>query len=66
MMANGTRRDFFSSMVDGLHGTALATLLGADLFSAAGAPLRGRADLRSQAQGAAFSGQGEDASSISS
>ena len=34
-MANRTRRDFFSSMVDGLHGTALATLLGADLFSAA-------------------------------
>ena len=36
-MANRTRRDFFSSMVDGLHGTALATLLGADLFSAASA-----------------------------
>ena len=35
LMANRTRRDFFSSMVDGLHGTALATLLGADLFSAA-------------------------------
>jgi len=34
-MANRTRRDFFSSMVDGLHGTALATLLGADLLSAA-------------------------------
>ena len=36
-MAKGTRRDFFSSMVDGLHGTALATLLGADLFNAASA-----------------------------
>ena len=33
-MPKNTRRDFFSSMVDGLHGTALASLLGADLFSA--------------------------------
>jgi len=28
-----TRRDFFSRMVDGLHGTALATLLAGDLLS---------------------------------
>jgi hypothetical protein len=28
------RRDFFSRVVDGLHGAALASLLGADLFSA--------------------------------
>jgi hypothetical protein len=34
-MASRKRRDFFSSMVDGLRATALATLLGADLFSAA-------------------------------
>ena len=27
-----TRRDFFSRMVDGLHGTALATLLAGDLL----------------------------------
>ena len=44
-MANGTRRDFFSSMVDGLHGTALATLLGADLFSAAAARASGGAKM---------------------
>ena len=29
-----SRRDFFASIVDGLHGTALATLLGAELFRA--------------------------------
>ncbi len=29
-----SRRDFFSSVADGLHGAALASLLGADLFSA--------------------------------
>ena len=40
-MANDTRRNFFSSMVDGLHGAALATLLGDDLFApAAGATHR--------------------------
>src|SRR5437899_3189305 len=33
-MANVSRRDFFSTMVDGLHGAALASILGADLFSA--------------------------------
>src|SRR5882757_7998414 len=32
-----TRRDFFSTMADGLHGAALASLLGADLFTAASA-----------------------------
>ena len=30
----GTRRDFFSRLGDGLHGAALAYLLGGDLFSA--------------------------------
>jgi hypothetical protein len=29
-----TRRDFFSTIADGLHGTALASILGAELFSA--------------------------------
>lgn len=34
-MPTSSRRDFFSTMADGLHGAALASLLGADLFSAA-------------------------------
>src|SRR4051812_40047374 len=29
-----TRRDFFSTIADGLHGAALASLLGTDLFTA--------------------------------
>ena len=33
-MPQNTRRDFFSTMVDGLHGAALASLLGSDLFQA--------------------------------
>ncbi len=33
-MLKSTRREFFSSMVDGLHGAALASLLGSDLFTA--------------------------------
>jgi len=33
-MANISRRDFFSTVVDGLHGAALASILGADLFTA--------------------------------
>ncbi len=33
-MANQSRRDFFSNMVNGLHGTALASLMAADLFTA--------------------------------
>ena len=32
-MPQTSRRDFFSSVVDGLHGAALATLLGSDLFA---------------------------------
>ena len=32
-MPKTSRRDFFSSVVDGLHGAALATLLGSDLFA---------------------------------
>src|SRR4051812_8333274 len=31
---NKTRRDFFSTVADGLHGAALASLLGADLIAA--------------------------------
>src|SRR5260370_15260254 len=34
-MASRTRREFFSNMVDGLHGAALATLLGSELAQAA-------------------------------
>ena len=34
-MASRTRREFFSNMVDGLHGAALATLLGGELAQAA-------------------------------
>ncbi len=34
--AQPSRRDFFSRIADGLHGTALATLLGADLLGSAG------------------------------
>ena len=33
-MAKRTRRDFFSTMVDGVHGAALASLLGRDLYAA--------------------------------
>ena len=33
-MASVSRRDFFSTVVDGLHGAALASILGADLFTA--------------------------------
>src|SRR6185436_15032648 len=33
-MANISRRDFFSTVVDCLHGAALASILGADLFTA--------------------------------
>ena len=36
-MAPVSRRDFFSTMVDGLHGAALASILGADLFHAGAA-----------------------------
>ena len=32
-MLKTSRRDFFSSVVNGLHGAALATLLGSDLFA---------------------------------
>src|SRR5688572_23797805 len=35
MQNNLSRRDFFSRIGDGLHGAALASLLGADLISAA-------------------------------
>ena len=31
-MINKTRRDFFSTMVDGVHGAALASILGAEFF----------------------------------
>src|ERR1700712_1295352 len=34
MAENSTRRDFFSRIVDGIHGTALMSLLGADLYGA--------------------------------
>lgn len=33
-MTNGTRRDFFARVVDGLHGAALMSLLGSDLYGA--------------------------------
>ena len=33
-MTNKTRRDFFSTMVDGVHGAALASILGAEFFQA--------------------------------
>lgn len=33
-MPKPTRRDFFSTIVDGVHGAALASLLGTDLFAA--------------------------------
>ncbi|MEO8657606.1 MAG: DUF1501 domain-containing protein [Bryobacteraceae bacterium] len=33
-MAKSSRRDFFSTMVDGFHGAALASLLGSDLYAA--------------------------------
>ncbi len=38
-----TRRDFFSRVADGLHGTALACLLGKDLYSPAAASAAGEA-----------------------
>ena len=34
-MASRTRREFFSSMVDGVHGAALAALVGSELARAA-------------------------------
>jgi Protein of unknown function (DUF1501) len=37
-MPNPNRRDFFSTFVDGLHGAALATIFGRDLFAADPAP----------------------------
>jgi hypothetical protein len=37
-MPNFTRRDFFSTMVDGLHGAALATILSSDLLAGSAPP----------------------------
>src|SRR5271165_2863571 len=37
-MPDHTRRNFFSTFVDGLHGAALASILGRDLFAADAAP----------------------------
>ena len=41
-MATRTRREFFSNMVDGLHGAALATLIGGELAQASSFDLKPR------------------------
>ena len=41
-MASRTRREFFSNMVDGLHGAALATLIGGELAQASTFDLKPR------------------------
>ena len=46
----GTRRDFFSRIADGLHGTALAYLLGNDVLRASSITTPRAYDLKPRAQ----------------